>query len=65
MAASNLLWTGVACCLGALLINLFPALSYGLGMEPGAAWQVFAFGFFLIVLAAVLGGAARGKSGQD
>lgn len=66
MAVSKLMWTGVLCCLGALLINLFPAFSHELGMEPGAAWRIFGFGLFLIILAAALGGAAgRNRRGQD
>jgi hypothetical protein len=62
MAAGKLIWVGVACCLGGLLINLFPALAYAIGMEPRGAWQVFAFGLFLIILAAVLGGGAGRES---
>lgn len=64
MAAGRLMWTGIACCLGGLLVNLFPALAYDLGMAPQGAWQVFAFGLFLIILAAILGGAASRRGGQ-
>jgi hypothetical protein len=56
---NKLLWTGVFCCLGALALNLFPALSYELGMERGGAWPFFGFGLFLILISLLLARGAR------
>ena len=59
MTAEKLTWLGVFCCLATLGLNLFPALSFHFGVDLRAAWMVFAFGLFLIVISALLGGKAR------
>lgn len=43
---TKLIWIGVLCCIGALALNLFPALTYELGMDRGGAWSFFGFGLF-------------------
>ncbi|MAW78830.1 MAG: hypothetical protein CMI63_01225 [Parvularcula sp.] len=56
---NSLLWTGLLCCLGALLLQLFPGLAFRIGAEPAAAWLVFGFGVFLMILAAMLASGGR------
>ena len=46
----KLIWVGVFCCIGALALNLFPALTFEAGMDRGGAWGFFAFGLFLILV---------------
>lgn len=60
MAAGKLMWIGVLCCLGALLVNLFPESAFDAGMQPDRAWAMFGFGLFLIVLSVIFG---RGSNG--
>ena len=57
---NTLLWTGLLCCLGALLLQLFPGIAFRIGAEPAAAWLVFGFGVFLMILAAMAASGARG-----
>lgn len=59
---NSLLWTGLLCCLGALLLQLFPDLAFSIGAEPAAAWLVFGFGVFLMLVAAMIASGARGPS---
>jgi hypothetical protein len=51
---ARLIWIGVACCIGALGLNLFPALVYELGMDRVGAWSFFGFGLFLILMGTLL-----------
>lgn len=51
MALDKLVWIGLFCCLSALALNLFPRVTFEWGMNPAAAWALFAFGFFLILAA--------------
>ncbi|MEM9494933.1 MAG: hypothetical protein AAGA09_02925 [Pseudomonadota bacterium] len=50
MAAGGLMWVGLLCCLGALWVKLFPEPAFAAGADPSAAWLVFVFGVFLMVL---------------
>ncbi|MEQ8934531.1 MAG: hypothetical protein RIE56_01915 [Amphiplicatus sp.] len=62
MGFTKLLWVGLFCCIGALLVKLFPAASFELGVDVASAWLLFGFGVFLIVtamLVAMKGGARR------
>ena len=59
MAFNKLVWVGLFCCIGALLVNLFPKLTFDLGVNPAGAWMLFTFGLFLIlasVAVAIKGG---------
>lgn len=47
---TKLIWIGVFCCIGALALNLFPALIYEFGMDRGGPWSFFGFGLFLILV---------------
>ena len=49
-----LMTTGLASCLSALAIQLFPDAAFRLGADPAAAWLVFAFGVFLIIAGAAI-----------
>ena len=51
----RLVWTGVACCVGALLVKLFPELAFKSGVDVKGAWLLFGFGVFLIIAAPVIG----------
>lgn len=62
---TKLTWTGVFCCIGALALNLFPALSYELGMEEGGAWPFFGFGLFLILISLFLTRGGRGCAHEE
>lgn len=59
MPSEKLIWLGVFCCLSTLAVHLFPAMSFRLGVDMSAAWMVFAFGLFLIVVSTLIGGKAR------
>jgi hypothetical protein len=64
MAVMKLVWVGLFCCLSALAVQVFPDATFRAGIDVGAAWQVFGFGVFLIVMGAVLslrGGAPNGS----
>ncbi len=54
MTTGQLLWAGLACCIGALAVQLFPAAAYALGVDLGATWRLFGFGVFLIAAAALM-----------
>lgn len=56
---ARLIWIGVCCCIGALALNLFPALILDLQMDRAGAWLFFGFGLFLILMGSVLGRSAR------
>jgi len=53
MAFQRLLWVGLACCLSALIMQVFPRLAFELGVNIVASWMVFVFGVFLIAIAAL------------
>ena len=61
MAVNKLIWVGLLCCLGALLIQVFPEAAFRLGADLKASWLMFGFGIFLILIATFAG--ANGKSG--
>jgi len=57
--ANNLVWIGLLCCLSALGVRIFPAAAFDMGVDIGAAWLLFGFGMFLIVIAALIATAGR------
>lgn len=62
MGFAKLLWVGLFCCIGAILVRLFPAAAFEIGVDVAGAWLLFAFGAFLILvalLAAMKGGPGR------
>lgn len=61
---ARLVWIGVFCCIGALALNLFPALTYELGMDRAAAWSFFGFGLFLILVGMAAARNARCEHSQ-
>ncbi len=61
MPANALIWVGLICCLTALGIQIFPNAAFQAGVDVGAAWLVFGFGVFLIVIATAIG-LARGDA---
>ena len=63
MTTGQLLWAGLACCIASLVVQLFPAMSYALGVDPAATWRLFGFGVFLIGIASLMT-AAGGRSGR-
>lgn len=63
MTTGQLLWAGLACCIVALSVQLFPAGAYALGVDIAASWRLFAFGVFLIAVASMLA-TLGGKSGR-
>jgi hypothetical protein len=56
---NSLLWTGLLCCVSALVLQLFPGLAFRIGAEPAAAWLVFGFGVFLMIIAAMVASGGR------
>jgi len=64
MAFDKLIWIGLFCCIGALLVNLFPKLTFDLGMNPGGTWMLFSFGLFLIVTSVAVAIKGRGPDQQ-
>ena len=54
MATGHLLSAGIFCCALALVAQLFPMAAYAIGAEVAAAWRLFAFGVFLIAVAALM-----------
>lgn len=63
MTTGQLLWAGLACCIAALLVQLFPAAAYAMGVDLGATWRLFGFGVFLIAMASLMT-AAGGRCGR-
>ncbi len=63
MTTGQLLATGLFLCTLALLVQLFPAAAFSIGADVGAAWRLFAFGVFLISVAALMT-AAGGQCGH-
>lgn len=61
MAAEELVWVGLVCCLAALVIQVFPDAAFRIGVDVGASWLVFGFGVFLLLMSALLnlGGRTR------
>jgi len=57
MATGQLLTAGLFCCALAMLVQLFPAAAFSLGADVSASWRLFAFGVFLIGVAARISGA--------
>jgi hypothetical protein len=53
MTTAHLSWTGIICCLAALVLQLFPGAAYAAGVDIDALWRVFAFGVFLLALSAL------------
>ena len=53
MAFQKLVWVGLACCLVALAIQVFPQAAFHAGADARASWLVFVFGIFLIAIAAI------------
>ena len=49
MTINPIAWTGIACCLTALVINLFPALAQTAGVDMAGARTIFTFGIFLVL----------------
>ncbi len=54
MAFNKLIWVGLACCLAALAIQVFPTAAFRLGVDVSASWLVFGFGLFLILMSALI-----------
>lgn len=59
---NTLVWTGLFCCLAALSLQLFPGVAFSIGAEPAAAWLVFAFGLFLMLVAGMVASGGRETS---
>ena len=59
MAVNKLIWVGLACCLAALVIQVFPEAAFRMGADVKASWLVFGFGLFLIVIATFANGTGR------
>ncbi|MEM9619432.1 MAG: hypothetical protein AAFX54_13335 [Pseudomonadota bacterium] len=59
MAVNKLIWVGLACCLAALTIQVFPEAAFRMGADVKASWLVFGFGLFLIVIATFASGTGR------
>lgn len=57
--ADNLIAMGVAGCAIALVIQVFPAAADRLGADPGAAWLLFGFGVFLVLVGALIATGGR------
>ncbi|GAB4523885.1 MAG: hypothetical protein Kow00133_11990 [Amphiplicatus sp.] len=54
MPATALLWTGLFCCVGAIVLKLFPAFAFAAGAAPEGIWILLAFGLTLVMLATLL-----------
>jgi len=54
MAIGHLLTVGLICCALALIVQLFPMAAFAAGADVTAAWRLFAFGVFLIAIAALM-----------
>lgn len=52
MAFAKLIWVGLSCCIGAILVMLFPRFAFEAGVDLRGAWLLFGLGVFLIVAAA-------------
>ncbi len=63
MTTGQLLWAGVACCIAALIVQLFPEAAYRFGVDLDATWRLFGFGVFLISVATLLA-AIGGRTGR-
>ncbi|MCB2097160.1 MAG: hypothetical protein AB7F91_08130 [Parvularculaceae bacterium] len=63
MTTGQLLWAGLVCCIASLLVQLFPAAAYALGVDIAATWRLFGFGVFLIAIASLLA-ALSGRPGR-
>lgn len=61
MAAEKLSCVGLVCCLAALLVQVFPGPAFEVGIDVKAAWFLFGFGVFLLLLASVSGFGGRGR----
>ena len=59
MTFARMGWIGCVCCLGALLLQLFPEAAFRVGVDIGATWRLFAFGFFLIALSSLTSAGGR------
>ncbi|GJL95565.1 MAG: hypothetical protein DHS20C05_19700 [Hyphococcus sp.] len=57
-----LIWVGLLCCLTALLIRVFPNAAFNMGIDIAAAWLVFGFGVFLIVISTLMSVTQSGGS---
>lgn len=55
METGRIIWIGLGCCMAALILKLFPETAYELGADAAAAWLVFGFGVFLIILSFLFG----------
>lgn len=62
MANGKVMWTGLVCCVAAILVKMFPSVAFSLGVDLPSAWLLFAFGVFLIVTAMVL--SRKGGAGE-
>ncbi len=60
MSINTGFWVGVTCCLAALAIQVFPDAAFRIGINVSAAWLVFGFGVFLILMSAALSMALPG-----
>lgn len=65
MTTGQLLGAGLACCLFALAVQLFPEAAYSIGVDIAATWRLFGFGVFLIAVASLTAAAARRTKGCD
>ncbi len=54
MSINTFIWVGLGCCLTALAIQVFPDAAFRAGVNVSAAWLVFGFGVFLILISAAL-----------
>lgn len=58
MTTGPLTAAGLFCCTLALIVQLFPNAAFSIGADISAAWRLFAFGVFLIAVAALTTAAA-------
>ena len=54
MGVISLVWVGLICCLAALAVQIFPRAAFQAGADPAAAWFLFGFGIFLMIVSAVM-----------
>ena len=60
--SNMLITTGLACCLAALGLQLFPDAAFRIGADPAASWLVFGFGVFLILAGSLIATGGRRRS---
>lgn len=65
MTFARMGWIGCICCLAALVLQLFPQAAFRIGVDIGATWRLFAFGFFLIALSSLAASQGRRRGAAE